>query len=173
MATYRQNVAAIFRHHDTGRILVCERTRHKGSWQFPQGGVDKGEDLLGALYREIEEEIGVPPRLYRIVAVRTGYRYKFPGGHLKKGSFCGQDQTYFLCDFLGTDEDIVLDAHVKEFSRFKWIKPEKFKIKWVPDFKRPVFRRVFRDFFGVRRLPSKQAPKRLPKTPEPRLVVMV
>lgn len=160
MATYRPNVAAILRNPESGKILVGERIDHKGSWQFPQGGVDKGEDLITALYREVEEEIGVPRELYTLVACRTDYRYKFPSGHLKKGKFCGQIQTYFLCDYHGTDDDFDLDGHVREFSRLKWIKPKKFKLWWVPRFKRDVFRRVFRDFFGVSRLPEKKPSKK-------------
>ncbi|MEM6915743.1 MAG: RNA pyrophosphohydrolase [Verrucomicrobiota bacterium] len=156
MASYRPNVAAILRRPKSGKILVCERLQNPGSWQFPQGGVDKGEDLIGALLREVEEEIGVPPELYDIVACRTDYRYKFPEGHLKKGLYCGQTQTYFLCDYHGKKKAIHLDAHVREFSRFKWIHPEDFDLTWVPEFKRPVFKRVFKDFFGIRRLPSRR-----------------
>ena len=154
MSTYRPNVAAILRRPKSGKILVCERLRHPGSWQFPQGGVDRGEDLLGALYREVAEEVGVSKDLYKVIACRTDYRYKFPEGHLKKGLFCGQVQTYFLCDYFGKKRAIKLDAHVKEFSRYKWIEPKDFKLEWVPEFKQPVFRRVFRDFFGIKRLPQ-------------------
>ncbi|MDF1657687.1 MAG: RNA pyrophosphohydrolase [Verrucomicrobiales bacterium] len=157
MATYRPNVAAILRKPKSGKILICERLNHSGSWQFPQGGVDKGEDLIGALVREVEEEIGVTRESYQITACRTNYRYKFPEGHLKKGLYCGQTQTYFLCDYTGKKKAIILDAHVREFSSFKWIYPDEFDITWVPKFKRPVFRRVFKDFFGIRKLPSRRS----------------
>ena len=163
MATYRPNVAAILRDPGTGKIFIGERIDHKGSWQFPQGGVDRGEDLLSALYREVEEETGVPKSLYALVACRTDYRYKFPNGKLKKGKYCGQTQTYFLCDFLGRDEDINLKAHVQEFSRFLWIDPKDFDLAWVPRFKRPVFIRVFRDFFGIKQL---QKTAKTAKVPE-------
>jgi putative (di)nucleoside polyphosphate hydrolase len=149
MATYRPNVAAILRNPTTGRILIAERVDHKGSWQFPQGGVDKGEDLIGALYREVEEEIGVPATLYDLIACRSDYRYKFPNGRLKRRKWCGQVQTYFLCDFRGKDEDIRLDTAQREFTSFIWINPSEFKLEWVPKFKRPVFRRVFEDFFKI------------------------
>lgn len=161
MATYRPNVAAILRKPKSGRILIGERLGHRGSWQFPQGGVDAGEDLIGALYREVEEEIGVTPGQYKLIACHTGYRYKFPGGHLKKGKYCGQVQTYFLCDFFGKKNAIDLEAHVREFSDYRWIDPEEFDLVWVPKFKRPVFKRVFRDFFGIQRL--KCTPKRTGK----------
>lgn len=147
-SSYRPNVAAILQRED-GKIFVAERVDYRGSWQFPQGGVDDGEDLIAALYREVEEEIGVSPKSYEIAECRTGYRYKFPGGHLKKGLFCGQEQTYFLCRYLGDSHDIDLEHHTREFSDYKWIKPEKFKLKWVPKFKRRVFRKVMIDFFDI------------------------
>ena len=152
MARYRPNVAAILREPSTGKIFIGERADHRGSWQFPQGGVDRGEDLFTALFREVEEEIGVPKTLYTLVACHGNYRYKFPKGKLKNGKYRGQVQTYFLCDFHGRDEDIDLTAHQQEFSRFAWIDPAEFSLAWVPPFKRPVFSRVFEDFFGIRQL---------------------
>ena len=149
MAQFRPNVAAILRKPKSGKILVCQRKDHPTSWNFPQGGVDKGEDLIAALYREVEEEIGIPSNRYKLKACRTGYRYTFPDGHLKKGQFCGQEQTYFLCDFRGKKSEISLDGHVQEFISSDWIFPEEFDLDWVPGFKREVFRQVFKDFFKI------------------------
>ena len=156
MATYRSNVAAILRKPKSGRILVAERASHPGSWQFPQGGVDKKEDLIAALYREVEEETGIAPESYKIVECRTGYRYKFPRGKLKKNRYCGQIQTYFLCDYFGKKHDIDLEAHVQEFIDYRWILPNEFDLAWVPKFKHPVFKRVFHDFFGIKRLENRK-----------------
>jgi putative (di)nucleoside polyphosphate hydrolase len=145
---YRPNVAAILRGAD-GRVLIGERISVSGAWQFPQGGVDDTETLEQALFREVEEEIGVRPELIKILETRGGYRYEFPKGRLKYGIYAGQEQTYYLCDFSGTDADIHLDAHQPEFSKHKWIKPEEFRLSWVPKFKRPTYVAVFKDFFGV------------------------
>jgi putative (di)nucleoside polyphosphate hydrolase len=93
------------------------------------------------------------------VACRTDYRDTFPNGKLKKGKYCGQVQTYFLCDFRGTDADVNLTAHEQEFSRFLWIDPAGFSLAWVPRFKRPVFARVFDDFFGIKHM------EKMPKIP--------
>ena len=149
MSAYRPNVAAILRKPKSGKILVCQRADHKWCWQFPQGGVDDGEDLIGALHREVEEEIGIASDRYDMISCRTGYRYQFPDGHLKKGIWCGQEQTYFLCDFQGKKSEIVFDTHVQEFLAAKWIHPLEFQLDWVPKFKRKVFRNVFIDFFGI------------------------
>jgi putative (di)nucleoside polyphosphate hydrolase len=145
---YRPNVAAILR-DSQGRILVAERISVDGAWQFPQGGVDDGESPDVALFRELEEEIGVHSSLVTVVKKKDGYRYDFPKGRLKYGIYGGQEQTYYLCDYLGTDEDIVLDTHHREFARFKWLKPEDFRMNWVPRFKRTTYAAVFKDFFGI------------------------
>jgi putative (di)nucleoside polyphosphate hydrolase len=145
---YRPNVAAILR-NDSGLILIAERLGMKDSWQFPQGGVDDGEDFEKALYREIQEEIGVKRKLIRVVERRQGYRYRFAKGRLKYGVFGGQEQTYYLCDFLGTDKDINLDQKAAEFGRYRWVAPTDFQLKWVPRFKQPTYIQVFHDFFGV------------------------
>ena len=147
MGRYRPNVAAIFL-NGNGEIFVAERSDVAEAWQFPQGGVDEGEDLETALKREVREEIGIEPCKYEIVESRGGYRYDFPEKHKKRQTFAGQEQTYFLCRFLGEDADFRLDDS-PEFSRHRWIRPEKLKLEWLPNFKLEVYQAVMRDFFGV------------------------
>lgn len=147
MKHYRPNVAAILRRPKSGKILVCQRRDFPDCWQFPQGGVDEGEDLIGALHREVAEEIGVGPENYRLTACRTGYRYKFPDEKSRRGKFIGQEQTYFLCDHLGRKSELVLDGD--EFIGSKWIRPDEYRLDQVPEFKHAVIRRVFADFFEV------------------------
>ena len=56
MVRYRPNVAALIV-NPVGNLLICERWTIPGAWQFPQGGVDSGESLEQALYREVREEV--------------------------------------------------------------------------------------------------------------------
>ncbi|MFC4907488.1 NUDIX domain-containing protein [Actinomadura gamaensis] len=48
--------------HDGGKVLILRRSPHDaflpGIEELPSGGVDDGEDLAGALARELAEEIG-------------------------------------------------------------------------------------------------------------------
>ena len=58
---YRPNVAAIIlspEYPKKKRIFMAERSDIKTVWQFPQGGIDKGESAREALFRELKEEIG-------------------------------------------------------------------------------------------------------------------
>ncbi|MCX6968874.1 MAG: NUDIX domain-containing protein [Verrucomicrobia bacterium] len=140
---FRRNVALILT-RPGGEILVCERSDFKGSWQFPQGGARSEESDAEALRREVMEEVSLPPESYRVVLHHGPYRYVFRSGCRKEGCD-GQEQIYFQAEWLGGE--IVVDK--KEFRNFQWIRPETFRIDWVPPIKRDVYRRVFRDFFQI------------------------
>lgn len=145
---YRPNVAAILTDAQD-RIFIAERVNIPGAWQFPQGGIDDGEDAEAAMLRELAEEIGVRREQVEVIEQRGGYRYAFPKPRLKYGIYGGQEQTYFRLRFLGRDEDVNLDATHREFARWRWIRPDEFRMQWVPPFKRGVYRQVFLDFFGL------------------------
>ena len=150
VSTYRPNVALLLLDRDD-QLLICERYRIEGAWQFPQGGMDKGETPLEALHREVEEEVGLPPSSYEVLEWRDGYRYLFPPG-LKGGRssrFDGQEQTYFLCRLKAGAPPVNVDQEPREFGSHTWVEPRLFDLHWLPPFKRDVHRKVLRDFFGV------------------------
>lgn len=145
---YRANVAGILR-NAAGQILVCERLGVPEAWQFPQGGIDEGETPEQALTRELREETGVLPEHFTIIARRGPYRYLYGNGRVKKG-FHGKEQLYFLCDFTGEDAHIDVATEHPEFQAFRWIAPEDFQLRWLPEMKREVYRAVFTDLLGVK-----------------------
>ena len=145
---YRKNVALILERKN-GKILICQRSDCEDSWQFPQGGVDEGEEIVEALYREVREEIGLSAKFYKIIEERAGYRYDFDKRHAKWKHYLGQEQTYFRCRFNGKNKNINLGADKPEFTNYCWISPDEFNLEWVADFKRKVYFEVFRDFFDL------------------------
>lgn len=147
MIRFRPNVAGILQNAE-GQILICERLTPVGAWQFPQGGVDKGETVEGALLREMEEELCIQPRHYEVKEKRGPYRYLF-GDDRKKRGFHGQEQTYFLLQLKGDDGCINVNTEHQEFRDTRWIYPAEFELSWLPEFKRDVYRAVLRDFFSV------------------------
>ncbi|MEM9081034.1 MAG: RNA pyrophosphohydrolase [Verrucomicrobiota bacterium] len=151
MLEYRPNVALLLT-NERGEVLVCERMKVRGAWQFPQGGVDEGETLEEALKREVQEEIGLGPETYDIIEMKGGYRYVYPPEikvKKRKGWFDGQEQTYFRCLLQDETAEINVEQKPREFRAAKWIRPEEFQMKWLPNFKKDVYRKVLADFFGL------------------------
>ncbi|PZR75854.1 MAG: NUDIX domain-containing protein [Chthoniobacterales bacterium] len=144
---YRPAVAAILQDR-SGRILICERADRPGAWQFPQGGIESGETPVNALVREVAEEISLPRNAFSITSVRGPYRYRFPASLTKKG-FRGQAHHYFLLRLRGSKRLVNVAAANAEFRQARWIQPREFNFAWLPAMKRPVYRRVLRDFFGT------------------------
>lgn len=148
MKRYRPNVAAILRRPD-GKILLCQRADYPDSWQFPQGGIDRGEDPGEALAREVREETGLPREAYRVSARSGPHRYDLPPAARKK-NFDGQEQTYFLCDLREAEPVIDLTAGPhREFLSARWVEPAGLRLAEVPAMKREVYRRVLRELLGL------------------------
>lgn len=71
-------IAAIIRHPATNRYLILRRSVQKdvgaGKWECVTGRVDQGESYEQALFREVQEEVGVSVRLELLVGTTHFYR---------------------------------------------------------------------------------------------------
>lgn len=59
------------------KILICQRTRHQAMplrWEFPGGKIESGERPRQALYRELEEELGIRAKIgTKVATIRHRY----------------------------------------------------------------------------------------------------
>ncbi|MBU0858643.1 MAG: RNA pyrophosphohydrolase [Alphaproteobacteria bacterium] len=131
-----------------GKVFVGERIDTPGAWQMPQGGIDDGEDLQTAFFREMREEIGTDKATILQIHDQPT-RYKLPPrliARLWEGRFGGQEQHWIAARFTGTDADIKIDAHhPAEFSRWQWVALPDILGLIVP-FKRDTYNEVIRVF---------------------------
>lgn len=148
---YRPCVGVMLVNED-GKAFVGRRidTKEGDWWQMPQGGVDRGEDLERALWRELHEETGVTQECATLIKrMAEDIAYDLPEdlmGKLWGGKYRGQKQSWFLLRFTGTDSDINLDAHnPAEFCEWKWVDPEELPNMIIP-FKKRVYRTVLDAF---------------------------
>jgi putative (di)nucleoside polyphosphate hydrolase len=118
------------------------------SWQFPQGGIQHGESPEQAMYRELQEEVGLLPEHVQIIGrTRDWLRYDVPEEYLRRqnatrvhrAAYRGQKQIWFLLRLVGLDSDIQLRASEHpEFDAWRWV-PFWIQLDAVIGFKREVY----------------------------------
>ena len=109
MVTYRKS---------DGKFLLVKKPREHHAWQFPQGGVDPGEDNEQAARRELAEELGTD-KFRGFQKSKHVLFYDFPPGYDREGKYTGHKQTYFFVEFLGEEDDLKLED--KELEEFRWV----------------------------------------------------
>ncbi len=140
---YRPNVAAIIvppEYPDVKKIFIAERSDISGVWQFPQGGIDKGESPEEALLREMEEEIGTK-KVEVIAEYPEWLAYDFPEHVAERmRPFFGQTQRYFLVR-LKHKAKINLETKHPEFIDYKFIEIDAL-FEYAAHFKKPIYEKV-------------------------------
>ena len=139
---YRPNVGIILV-NDRNEVFWGKRIREP-AWQFPQGGIRRGESPREAMFRELREETGLLPEHVEVLGrTREWLRYDVPRHWVRRDSrvhYRGQKQIWFLIRMLGEDHDVDLGASGQpEFDAWRWHE------YWVPleaviEFKREVYR---------------------------------
>ncbi|MCM1323141.1 MAG: NUDIX domain-containing protein [Acetobacter sp.] len=126
-----------------GKVLLGNRSdRFEDAWQFPQGGIEKGETPLIAAKRELFEETNVVS-VKDIYCDDTPYRYNFPES-VKDNFRCrgiytsGQDIYFSLFYFFGNESEINVHTACPEFKEYGW-KDFDFAVKNIISFKKDVY----------------------------------
>ena len=125
-------------------VFVAKRIDNpKSFWQMPQGGVDEGEDLLQAAYRELEEETSIK-NVELIKELEGTTTYELPQnllGIIWKGKYRGQIQKWFLMRFTGDEKEINIKTKNPEFLDWKWVELNKITDE-VVNFKQHVYKEL-------------------------------
>ena len=121
---FRANVGIILA-NTQDRLLLGGRLGDKG-WQFPQGGIQTGETAEQAMYRELEEEIGLTrDDVILLGSTKCWLRYRLPNRFVRRGNktrCIGQKQRWFILRLHVSDDRVQLDrSESPEFDRWRWV----------------------------------------------------
>tara|TARA_B100000902_G_scaffold279196_1_gene265061 strand:- start:364 stop:834 length:471 start_codon:yes stop_codon:yes gene_type:complete len=130
--------------NDENKVFVGKRKDNPvDKWQMPQGGVDKNENFLSAMKRELYEETSI--KSIKVLKELDGlFEYELPQnllGIIWKGRFRGQKQKWFIVKFVGKENEINLKTKHPEFIEWKWIKMDELP-KVIVDFKKNVYEKL-------------------------------
>lgn len=156
---YRPNVGIILC-NDRGRLLWARRIG-QDAWQFPQGGIRRDETPLEALFRELNEELGLKPEHVEVMGNTRGWlRYRLPRRYVRQNDkpVCiGQKQVWFLLRLLGDDADVCLSLSARpEFDHWRWVSYW-YPVRNVVPFKRRVYVRALRELAPLLRVTESSA----------------
>ncbi|MGD0491056.1 MAG: RNA pyrophosphohydrolase [Steroidobacteraceae bacterium] len=140
---FRANVGIVLT-RGSGELFLGGRVGGRG-WQFPQGGVNRGERVEDALFRELTEEIGLVRSDVEVIGSTRGWlRYRLPRQYVRDRCI-GQKQRWFLLKLVADEAKFRFDSTAQpEFDRWRWVD------FWTPVrevvyFKRRVYSRALHD----------------------------
>jgi putative (di)nucleoside polyphosphate hydrolase len=148
---FRLNVGIILT-NDKGQLFWGRRVG-QDAWQFPQGGLQDQEEVKQALYRELQEEVGLTQQDVILLAESKEWlTYRLPKRLVRSDShpICiGQKQKWFLLRLQSSEKTIKLDRSIKpEFDNWCWVSYW-FPLHQVVAFKKEVYRQALMEFAPI------------------------
>ncbi len=143
--TFRAGVVLVVARSD-GQVMVFERRDVSGAWQFPQGGLDVGEEPLEAAWRELAEETSLTPTDVELVRVGVEWiAYEVPPER-RRGIGRGQAQRWYY--FRAQTDDVQPTVDQREFVAWQWQTVD-WVLGHVPEFRQQPYRRGLDEFGGT------------------------
>ena len=134
------------------QVWVGSRLDADNYFQMPQGGIDDGEDIVQAMWRELEEEIGLSNTHCTLIEHNKNWLYyDLPqdiSQTIWKGKYRGQKQQWFVLQLHAEDTAININTAHPEFKEWKWIDRNKLADAVIP-FKKEIYKKVLQSFHHI------------------------
>ena len=118
---YRKGVSALIINKNQEFLLVNLNSFEDKYFAIPGGGVEEGESLKDAVYREIQEELGIDKKSLELVGKSNTpltFTFKFPKINKVGKEYLGSERYFFGFNFLGSDNVIKLqEEEVRAYKR--------------------------------------------------------
>jgi putative (di)nucleoside polyphosphate hydrolase len=149
---FRLNVGIIIA-NQANELLWCRRVGQKNAWQFPQGGIKKQETLKAAMFRELQEELGLQHvDVEYLFSTPKWLYYRLPRQYRRlysKPQCIGQKQKWFLLRLLSDESRINLNKMLyPEFDAWRWVNYW-YPVDHIIDFKRQVYKKMLSFFAPI------------------------
>lgn len=141
---FRLNVGIVLSNQEDN--VFWARRVGMDAWQFPQGGIRRHETTEIAMFRELQEEIGLSPHHVQVIGwTRKWLRYRLPRRFVRydRRPVCiGQKQIWYMLRLIGEESELRLDwAERPEFDQWQWVSYW-YPLQEVVAFKRGVYRKA-------------------------------
>ncbi len=118
---YRKGVSALIINSKDEFLIVNLNSFEEQFYAIPGGGVEEGESLEEAAYREVKEELGIDAKSLELIGkgeVPLQFTFKTP--KVKNGvEIIGSERHFFGFKFIGDDNEIKLQED--EVRAYKWV----------------------------------------------------
>jgi putative (di)nucleoside polyphosphate hydrolase len=138
----RLSVGAFVKNRQEKYLLVSKIGKaNEKYWDIPKGGVEKGESLVEALKRELQEELGTD-KFGNIRKLNINFSFNYPIEIKKLTGFDSQKVELFFVEFYGEDKDIKVDK--KEIDNFVFVDEKEFLQKVSYETTKEAFRKFLK-----------------------------
>ncbi len=149
---FRANVAIVLM-RGSGEVFLARRARGGAGWQFPQGGMREGEEVEQALFRELQEEVGITRDDVTVLGrTERWLSYRLPSRYIRRNRhpLCiGQKQRWFLLKLKRDDIRFELTTTAEpEFDQWRWTSYWE-PIREVVYFKQAVYAEALKELAPV------------------------
>jgi len=125
---FRKGVSALIINKKNEFLLVNLESFEDKYFAVPGGGVEREETLKDAVYRELNEELGIKKKHLQIVGqsnIPVRFRFKVIKMNRDGKNYNGSERYFFGFQFIGANNEIKLKKD--EVRAYKWVSSKRLK----------------------------------------------